>query len=427
MKSFARELVEKEKDQAINLILVIFAVAGTFVTSLSLIRIFEIGMAPALWVQIIFVSIAIVVAIIRKRLPLLFKVLFAITINIVIGLSGIITLAMIDSSVMVLITGVIIAATLGSTRIAVAIVIFSVLVLTVLAVLVLNDMWIFDIDANAYMYQLPSWLVFIVAFAVLSLLTIYVVGKMSDIAYSNIELLQEQKEQLAEVNKTKDKLFQMIAHDLRSPFQGLIHGLELFSDEGDIFNEEQREKLFRSMLRDSTSTFSMLENLLYWSRAQTGDLKINSKYIEVDELVKASINPYVRIAERKGISLDINIPPSTLIYGDESSLKIVLSNLINNAIKFTDKNGKISITANKKSNKTEIHVSDNGIGIKKQDMNKLFDSDKNFSTRGTDNEKGTGLGLGISYELVQLNGGEISVKENVAGGTTFTLLLPAEV
>jgi signal transduction histidine kinase len=426
MASSAEELIKKEKHEVINLILVIFAIAGTFVTGISLLRVQDLGMMPSLWIQVVLVTCAIFIAIFRKSLPLTFKILFAVSINLLIGLAGIISFAMIDGSVMVLITAVIIASVLGSSRIAIGVVAVSVFFLTILALLVQNGIWTFDIDANTYMYSLPAWLIFIVAFAVLSLLTVFIMGKMSTIVYNNVELLEDQRKQLEEANNTKDRLFQMIAHDLRSPFQGLISGLELFSDEADMFTEEQKTKMFRSMLRDSTSTFSMLENLLYWSRAQTGDLNIQKKYIDVENLMKATINPYLRVSEQKNISIATQISPSTLIYADESSIKIVLSNLIHNAIKFTERNGKIEVSASSEKSITSITICDNGIGIKSKNIDKLFNNDHGFSTRGTENEKGTGLGLGISYELIQRNNGELSFNENKFGGSSFTITLPSK-
>jgi len=419
-----KDQVTYEKEQAINFILVIFAVAGSFVTSVSLLRAFDIGMAPAFWAQFGLVLSLIVVAFFRKRLPFTFKILFVVGFNLLVGMAGILNFGLIDGSVMVLISGVIIAASLGGTRFAVYTALLTGFMLGILIVLVQTSLWIFQVDANAYMYQLSSWVIYIIAFMVLSLLTSYIIGRMSDIAYSNLSLLEAQSKKLEQSNKTKDKLFQMIAHDLRTPFQGLISGLELFLDKDDVFDEAKKEKLLRSMLQDSICTFSMLENLLYWSRAQAGDLKLEKKYHELDRLLEATINPYLRMAERKQISIKIDVSPGAFFYGDESSMKIVLANLISNAVKFTPGQGEISIVIKTAGENTCIVVSDSGVGISDAVLSKLFVSSTQLSTRGTLNETGTGLGLSICYELVRKNFGEITAKINARGGCDFTVVLP---
>lgn len=427
MSSLTKDLVQKERDKTLSFILIIFALAGSCVVALSLLRVGMFGgMEPALWAQVIMVFFAIIVALTRHKLPYWFKASFAIFINLIIGLAGLFNFGLVDNSVMLLITAAIIAAILGGTKAGLSTVAISAFAILVLLILVNGFDLRFPVDANNYMHELSSWIVFLAAFIALTSITIYMIGRMSDILTSNMVLLEKRTEELEKSNKTKDQLFQLIAHDLRSPFQGLISGLELFSEEGDVFTEEQRQQLLKSMLRDSTSTFSMLENLLYWSRAQSGELKLNKHYLEVEKLIHLSINPYLRIAERKGITIKTNIPIGTVAYGDESSLKIILSNLVNNAIKFTDKGGEIMISAKTEDKTSYITVSDTGVGISEKHLSKLFDTYQGFTTRGTNNEKGTGLGLGISYELAKRNGGDISVSANTQGGTSFTLSLPAE-
>jgi signal transduction histidine kinase len=421
-----KDLVIREKEQAINFILIIFAVAGTFVTAFSLLRAFDIGMEPALWAQLVLVISVVIIALLRKQLPVRFKVIYAVGINLLVGMAGILNFGLVDGSVMLLISGIIIAASLGGTRFAVFTVLLCALVLIILMVLVQMSLWTFNVDANAYMYQLSSWLVFVLAFAVLSILTSYIIGKMSDIAYSNLVLLEEQSQKLEQSNKTKDRLFQMIAHDLRTPFQGLISGLEMFLDENSVFDKIQKDKLLRSMLNDSINTFSMLENLLYWSRAQAGDLKLEKKYLDLARLLESALNPYLGIAERKKISIKVEASPGLLFYGDEGSLKIVLGNLISNAIKFTASNGELVISSKIVKDKIHIVVSDNGVGIDPALLDKIFDPSCQFSTRGTSNESGTGLGLKICYELLLKNGGEISANTNSKGGTDFLIILPVQ-
>lgn len=426
MAGSVRDLVTIEKEQAINFILVVFAFAGSFVTGVSLLRAFDLGMAPALWAQLILVASAISVAIFRKRLTFLFKIIFAIGINLLVGMAGILNFGMADSSIMLLITAVIVAASLGGTRIAVITVIICAVMLAILMVLVQMSLWTFNVDVNTYIYQLSSWVVYWLAFVVLSLITTFIIGKMSDIASTNMALLEEQSKKLEQANKTKDKLFQMIAHDLRTPFQGLITGLELHLDKDSVFDAESKEKLLRSLLDDSVSTFLMLENLLYWSRAQASDLKLEKTFLDPEKLLLQSLGPYLRAAERKQIKIKTDITPGVFCYGDEGSLKIIFSNLISNAIKFTGMSGEIVITAITVNNKAHIVVSDNGIGVNEVELDKLFELDHVYTSRGTMNESGTGLGLRICRELLVRNNGEIKVKINTKGGSDFTVILPTQ-
>ncbi len=418
--------IQEEKDKILNLMLIIFAVVGGIVVAFSVTRISHIEMNASLWTQISGIALAIPVAIFRKKLPFTFKVIFASFLPLVMGFMGVLSFGLIDGSVMLFISSVVIASILSGTRFGLVIVFISGLFSTGLAYLALNGYVTFNVDEHAYQYQFESWLIFISAFVALSAISSYLIGLMSDLAYRNIDILEEKTKELEAANLTKDRLFQLIAHDLRSPFQGLISGLELFVDDSNVFDEEQQKKLFSSMLRDSTSTFSMLENLLYWSRTRVGDLKLDSKYFELPEFVEESLMPYCRLAKQKNIDVSMEASDGTLAFADQSSVRIILSNLFQNAIKFTENGGWIRIKIESRDGSSIVTISDNGLGISEADVKKIFYSQERFSTRGTENESGTGLGISISLELAELNKGSLRYQENTSGGSDFILELPAK-
>jgi signal transduction histidine kinase len=328
-------------------------------------------------------------------------------------------------NIMLFIVSVIIASILLGFNWGIGVVGVSTIYIVGIYVLVASNKLAFNFEYESYMYEFSSWLVFAAAFIALTIVCSYLISMISDIAYKNVADLEVQKQELVEVNNTKDKLMSVIAHDLRSPFQGLIAGLELFNDDEKVFSEEEQKKLFQSMLRDSTSTFSMLENLLYWSRAQMGELKLEPRYFEVSDFVSECIHPYCPLAKQKGIDAAPEIKPGSLIFADQSSIKIILCNLVHNAIKFTEKGGKIRVKASSDGKKTHIVVSDSGRGLSVSEQKNIFEKRTGFTTRGTNNEAGTGLGLAISLELTELNKGTLRHEENSDGGSDFILEFPA--
>lgn len=407
--------------------LILFAFSGVSVISLSLFRATDTGMNASLWAQASAGILVVFFALFRNRLPYILKVWFLVGLPMVLGIFGVYSFGLIDGSVMLLITAVIVAATLADIRSGFLVAAFSTVCLVIIFLMIPYSENRFQVDETVYMYSASSWLVYIAAFSVLSMVTSILIGRISGIAYQNMKELELQAEELARANNTKDKLFQVIAHDLRSPFQGMIGGLEFFADEGDSFSEEQKQKLFKSMLRDATSTFSMLENLLFWSKVQIGELEIDRKYFEVDGLVNDALAPFERLAKQKNISISKQLAIGSIVFADERSVKNILTNLIHNAIKFSEKGGQILISAQTKDKQTSISISDTGVGISAGDQQHLFDKQEVKVQRGTDKEKGTGLGLSLSYELALLNDGQIRFESNSQGGSVFILDLPAMV
>ena len=236
-------------------------------------------------------------------------------------------------------------------------------------------------------------------------------------------LLKERESQLRELNATKDKLFSIIAHDLRSPFNAISGLSELLLENIKDFKVAESEKYLEIINSSAKNTFILLENLLTWVNSQTGKIIYEPEKINLPEIINEILEVSDSIAKIKNISLNYS-QTDVEVFADEDMLKTILRNLISNAIKYTNSNGEITISALQNQNTIEITVSDNGVGMSEEVRNTLFDIDSNITTTGTANEKGSGLGLILCKEFVEKHGGEIWVKSELGKGSAFTFSLP---
>ncbi len=229
---------------------------------------------------------------------------------------------------------------------------------------------------------------------------------------------------LEQLNKSKNKFFSVIAHDLRSPFSSivsLIEELNINFEDYDLKGIKSRTLL----IEDSTkSTLTFLNNLLYWASSQLNGIKINKQLHQLNNLVNNSISPYMNAAILKNIDVNVDINPGINVIVDEKTISVVIVNLFNNAIKYTSKGGKIHISCEVISTKVILSIKDNGMGMDSELMNKLFNIDHNISRRGTENEKGTGLGLVLSFEFMKYNDGKITVESKENEGSCFSISMP---
>jgi len=237
-------------------------------------------------------------------------------------------------------------------------------------------------------------------------------------------LLKEREIQLRELNSTKDKLFSIIAHDLRSPFNAIIGLSEQLIENINDFEVAESEKYLQLINLSAKNTLILLDNLLNWAKTQTGQNIYNPEKIYLSEIVREISEVSKSLAKIKDISLKYAHNIDFEVYADVNMLKTILRNLIFNAIKYTHSNGKIVISAVQNQNNIEITVSDNGVGMNKETRSKLFKMDANITTPGTANEKGSGLGLILCKEFVEKHGGKIWVKSELGKGSAFTFSLP---
>ena len=244
-----------------------------------------------------------------------------------------------------------------------------------------------------------------------------------EIKGKNLEITQ-QFDEIKLLNATKDKFFSIIAHDLKSPFNVILGYADLLSNEYDDFDDTERKQYISEINRSSKSTYTLLENLLTWARTQIGRIKITKETFNLKELINMSIEPYTPNARKKNIQLENSISDDLSIEIDKHTFTTSIGNMVNNAIKFTHDGGQIVIDAISNSNQIEIRIKDSGIGMNHEQIQKLFKIEESFSTRGTKNERGTGLGLILCREFIEKNGGDIKVESEINKGSTFIISLP---
>jgi len=236
--------------------------------------------------------------------------------------------------------------------------------------------------------------------------------------------IQKYVNELKQLNVTKDKLFSIIAHDLRSPFNVLLHNAKYLNTKYNELSREQIVHMIDGINKSAREAFNLLENLLHWARTQTDRIELEPEPINVETLVESNLTLLKIIAQNKNISIYSRVHKNIQIFGDFNTLNTVLRNLISNAIKFSFPNKTITITTNIQGNYLEISVIDEGVGIPENVISKLFKLDSSYTSKGTMNEKGTGLGLILCKEFVERNGGVLSLESEVNKGSKFSFTVP---
>lgn len=234
---------------------------------------------------------------------------------------------------------------------------------------------------------------------------------------------------LNELIQSRDKLVSLIAHDLKSPFNSMLGFSRLLEEDFDNLTQEQQKEYTRIIHIGLENTFLLLENLLIWSRSKGGHINFDPQVENLFLLSKQTIDTMLVSAASKSIIIKTEIPNDIFAEIDKNMYKTIIRNLLTNAIKFTNEKGMILLSVNAKTddpNLIEISVKDNGVGIPEEVLINLFDGGETKSTRGTANERGTGLGLNICYDFVKMHGGSIWVKSELGKGSTFYFNLPRE-
>lgn len=235
--------------------------------------------------------------------------------------------------------------------------------------------------------------------------------------------LKSTRQDLEEANTTKDRFFSIIAHDLKNPFNGLLGLSELLIRHYDRFDDEKRKKLLNDIKNVSELTFKLLQNLLDWSRMQTGKMQWVPEELDLYYLVEENIALHKTNAESKQINLYSTVPKDTPVYADRSMIVTVIRNLISNAIKYTRAGGDVKVSSKTTCGFEKVMVSDTGLGMSVSDMDKLFRIDVHSSRPGTEKEPGTGLGLILCKEFVEKNRGRISADSEPGKGSDFTFTI----
>lgn len=236
--------------------------------------------------------------------------------------------------------------------------------------------------------------------------------------------LKENEARLFELNATKDKFFSIIAHDLKSPFNAILGFSELLVQQIREKEYNRIEKSGMIIQKSSQRAMDLLTNLLEWARSQTGKMNFSPQSVDIVILINQIRELLTPSALQKSITITTELPRNAIALADIAMLGTIMRNLISNALKFTHPGGKIGILAVQNENELTVTVSDNGVGIKIEAIEKLFRIDASYSTIGTENEKGTGLGLILCKDFISKHGGKIWVESEPDKGSKFHIVLP---
>lgn len=240
----------------------------------------------------------------------------------------------------------------------------------------------------------------------------------------NEDDLKESEKLLFNLNQTKDKLFSIIGHDLRSPFANIIGLSDILIDSTPNENKNDNLKFLGVINSSAKSSLNLLDNLLNWAKSQTGQLKINQQDVLLNPLLDEVVKQSSAAAHLKKTSIVVNSRQKLSAYTDQNMLKLVIRNLISNALKFTNENGTILLELKSDGLYTLITVADNGVGMNEETRKSLFNNGAKVSTLGTAKEKGSGLGLLLCKEFIEKLGGKIWVESKFNEGSKFHFTLP---
>lgn len=238
------------------------------------------------------------------------------------------------------------------------------------------------------------------------------------------DYIKKINEELESANQNKDKFFSIISHDLRSPLSGIMSLLDIIVTDYDSIDEDEMREILFEAAKTSKSTFTLMENLLEWSRIQTGKMVFDPQNISLTLVLSGIRNLYYQKLKEKSISLNFEFIPEYFAYADLHMTETILRNIISNAIKFTPEFGLILLSFENSGDEILVRVKDTGVGMDDKQISKLFKLDQTHSTIGTAGERGTGLGLMLCKELVETQGGKIWIESTINSGTTFYFTLP---
>ncbi|HSQ46788.1 MAG TPA: HAMP domain-containing sensor histidine kinase [Lutibacter sp.] len=279
-----------------------------------------------------------------------------------------------------------------------------------------------EITSTKYLLVIPLVFFLILNF-IIPLLLLFILKEVDN------KIIENDNLKLSELNKSKDKFFSIIAHDLRGPFGGLQQIGELLWLNKNEISDQKREKLTEVLYQNSKNTFNLLDNLLKWASANAGSISYAPYQLNLYKIVLNNMNLFDSQVKLKNLKLNCNFERDVFVYADLDMIDTVVRNLLSNAIKFTPNGGKIEIIIDKVdnfNNTCTIAIVDNGIGINKDSQLKVFEIDAIVSTLGTNEEKGTGLGLKLCKEFLTINKGTIWIESNENKGTGVFISLPIE-
>jgi len=236
--------------------------------------------------------------------------------------------------------------------------------------------------------------------------------------------IEAQKERLEKLNRTKNKLFSVIGHDLRAPFNSLLGFSRMLVDDYDTFTQEEVAEFIRTINKQAGKAYGLLDNLLHWAKSQDDKISFNPVKIQMHKLVEEVSSFLKVIADEKEVTVKNLIAGNLHVVGDNLMLQIILRNLLHNAIKYSQSGDRVVVSASVTADRAEIIVSDHGVGMDKKCLEALQESAMDMSMRGTGKEQGTGLGLVLTREFIAFHGSQLVIKSKEGEGSCFSFALP---
>lgn len=239
------------------------------------------------------------------------------------------------------------------------------------------------------------------------------------------EEIEFQRDELEKLNQTKDKFFSIIGHDLKNPFHAIIALSDMLLTNFTELEENEKTEMVSMIKASSENAYNLLQNLLEWSKSQTGNIDFFPEKIKLDEIIDETTSVLAINAQKKHIQVTKSMNKDIMLYADKNMLKTIIRNIISNAIKFTHENGSINITASEKEGNVYIAIQDDGVGMDESLKSKIFSMEKLQSKNGTSGETGTGLGLILCNDFAAKHNGRIQVDSEENKGSCFTIILPS--
>ncbi|MGL1900826.1 MAG: HAMP domain-containing histidine kinase [Fibrobacterales bacterium] len=417
-------VVERGEEALVDRLLKVFLWVACFAVTASIVRAFEIG-----WKNIMVFHLCVVVVMIfavagRARLVKKVKIYIMLGLTFVSGVLGLFSFGLVGGGVMLLFTSMTLAMAFGRKTIALWAMVGGGLSIVGIGLLAITGRHAFSVNVDRYHTEITSWLVIAASFLFFGYMVSRVIRNVNGNLIQALGQVEKQRAELDESNSLKNKLFSVIAHDLQRPFSGLVGIMGILSENDSAYTVSEKKELFVQIHRDSKNVYSLLENLLIWAQSQQDNRVLEKEVVGVDEVVTESFAPYRQIAAEKGVTVHIESCGYQSIYVNKASIKIVLSNLINNALKFTPQGGLVTLSCFGSGAEVDVSIADTGVGLKASAITSILSGTAFFSTQGTGNESGSGIGLRLCRELLDKNGGALAISSVLNEGSTFVITLP---
>jgi signal transduction histidine kinase/uncharacterized protein HemY len=282
-----------------------------------------------------------------------------------------------------------------------------------------------SLDMEKIRYQKYA-LILLLVVIILIAIPFFIMVRKNNRKHDYNEELQQKNMELVDANKTREKFLSIIGHDLKNPFNSVLGLASLLVEEWDVLPDSEKKAIIYEIHNSGNSIYELMDNLLLWAKNQSKAIQLHPERFDINEYVIEVYEIFRSQANFKEIKIELNIGSQNNVYADPNMISTVIRNLLSNALKFTRRNGLIKIDVKNNNSEIEFAISDNGKGIPPEDLKRIIDEQDAYSTKGTVNETGTGLGLLVVQDFVKKNNGLFWVESLVNHGSTFRFTLPKE-